>query len=119
MPTFTELRVWDLAYKLSLAVYRVTQSFPKHELYGLTSQMRRSAVSVGANIAEGQKRQTRRDFASFITIAEGSLAELQHYLMLAHDLEFIDNETYDTLCSQSGEVEKMLVGLQKSLRKHV
>ena len=69
MPTFTDLRVWDLAYKLSLAVYRVTKSFPKDELYGLTSQMRRSAVSVGANIAEGQKRHTRKDFANFVTMS--------------------------------------------------
>jgi four helix bundle protein len=116
MPTFGDLRVWDLAYKMSLAVYRVTRSFPKEELYGLTSQMRRSAVSVGANIAEGQKRRTRKDVANFVTISEGSLAELQHYLMLARDLDLIDDDTYGNLCGQSNEVEKMLVGLQRSLR---
>ena len=116
MPTFTDLRVWDLAYKLSLAVYKATKAFPKEEIYGLTSQMRRSAVSVGANIAEGQKRRTRKDFANFVTTAEGSLAELQHYFMLARDLSLIDQQTYSDLWAQSCEVEKMLCGLQRSLR---
>ncbi|MEN6544762.1 MAG: four helix bundle protein [Armatimonadia bacterium] len=115
MPTFTELRVWREAYNLSLSVFRATEAFPKSQLYCLTSQMQRAAISVGANIAEGQKRHTRKDFSNFLSMAEGSLAEVQHYLMLSHDLEFLNDSSYEALMSQSEQVEKMLFALQRSL----
>jgi four helix bundle protein len=78
--------------------------------------MRRAAVSVGANIAEGQRRKTKKDFSNFLVIAEGSLAEVQHYLLLARDLEFIDEAKFNELNAQAAVVEKMLVGLQRSMR---
>ena len=116
MPTFEGLRVWQEAYKLSLMAYRATGKFPAAERYGLTAQMRRAAVSVGANIAEGQRRKTKKDFSNFLVIAEGSLAEVQHYLLLARDLEFIDEGKFRELHEQAGVVEKMLVGLERSLK---
>jgi four helix bundle protein len=115
MPTFTGLRVWKEAYELSLQVYRQTADFPPDERYGLTSQMRRAAVSVGANVAEGQKRRTRKDFRSFVTVAEGSLAELQHYLLLGHDLGYLSQASFEALCEQAATVERMLVGLSRTL----
>ena len=117
MPLFCELRVWKAAYKLSLIVYKATAGFPKSETYGLTSQIRRAVVSVGANIAEGQRRRTSKDFGNFLAVAEGSLAELQHCLMLAKDLSFLDEDNYQSIAKEADSVEKMLVRLQQSLKK--
>lgn len=119
MPTFTRLRVWKLAYQMSLDVYRATKEYPKHELYGLISQMRRAAVGVGANIAEGQKHRTRRDFSRFITDAEGSVAELQHYLILSRQLGYLSPEDHHLLTQQTGDLERMLFGLQRNLRSRL
>lgn len=103
---FEDLVVWQKSHQLTLRVYRLTSSFPKHELYGLSSQMRRSAVSVPANIAEGFKKRGRPDKARVYNIAQASLEELRYYFILARDLEYLPaaDETAETL----EEVARML-----------
>ena len=86
---FQDLIVWQEAHQLALTVYKLTARLPKHELYGLTSQMRRSAVSIPANIAEGFKKRGRADKARLMNVAEGSLEELRYYFILAIDLEYL------------------------------
>ena len=85
---FKQLIVWQKAYAFALGIYKTTQTFPKNELYGLVSQMRRSAISVSANIAEGYERQHRKEYLQFLTIARGSLGELESYLLFSKDLKF-------------------------------
>ena len=87
---FQELIVWQKAHELVLEIYRLTRKFPKEETYGLISQLRRSAVSVPANIAEGFKKKGKNDKARFMNIAQGSLEETRYYLLLATDLNFVD-----------------------------
>lgn len=94
--TFEDLVVWQKSHAVTLTVYRTTADFPKHELYGLTAQMRRAAVSVAANIAEGFKRRSRTDKARVMNIAQGSLEELRYYFILARDLEYGSNPTLRT-----------------------
>ena len=113
--SFRELRVWNKAMDLATLIYSVTAAFPKSEIYGLTSQMRRAAVSIASNIAEGSVRGTRKDFKQFVTIARGSNSELQTQLELARRLEF-------GIASQVAEAEEltnavgqMLSGLSKYL----
>ena len=86
---FQDLVVWQKSHQLTLRVYRLTAAFPKHELYGLTSQMRRAAVSVPANIAEGFKKRGRPDKARVMNIAQSSLEELRYYFILSRDLEYL------------------------------
>ena len=88
--TFEDVQVWQKAHALVLAVYRFTERFPRHELFGLVSQLRRAAVSVPANIAEGFKKRGRSDKARFYNIAQGSLEECRYYLILARDLSYGD-----------------------------
>jgi four helix bundle protein len=88
--SFQDLVLWQRAHAFVLAVYVATRSFPKEELYGLTSQFRRSAVSIPANIAEGFRKQSQADKARFLNTAEGSLEESRYYLILAHDLTYMD-----------------------------
>jgi four helix bundle protein len=92
MRDFRELKVWRKAHELTLDVYRVTRAFPKEETYGLTSQIRRAAASVGANIAEGSGKNSRSDFARYLQIAIGSASELEYHLLLAKDLCYVDAE---------------------------
>jgi four helix bundle protein len=102
---FEDLIVWQKAHQFVLAVYRFTESFPKSELYGLTSQLRRAAVSIPANIAEGFKKKGRADKARFMNIAQGSLEESRYYLILSRDLGYGDSSG---LNSQLEEVNKLL-----------
>jgi four helix bundle protein len=90
---FEDLIVWQKSHQLTLRVYRVTQSFPKHEIYGLAAQMRKAAVSVPANIAEGFSKRGKSDKARFMNIAQGSLEELRYYTILARDLEYTRPES--------------------------
>jgi four helix bundle protein len=85
---FKELKVWHKAYDLALAVYEASRGFPREEIYGLTSQLRRAAVSVGANIAEGCGRRSDGELIRFLQIARGSASEIEHHLLLARDLKF-------------------------------
>ena len=115
MRDFREIKVWAKAHTLTLALYRLTRQFPRDELYGLTSQIRRSAASIGANIAEGSGRRTRCDFARFLQVALSSASELQHHLLLAADLEFIARADYEYMDRMTAEVKRMLTGFIRKL----
>jgi four helix bundle protein len=106
---FEDLAVWRRAHELTLEVYRRTSEFPRDEKFGITSQMRRAAVSVPANIAEGFKKRGNKDKANFYNIAQGSLEELRYYFILAHDLGYID-EPAAQMCAFD-EIGRMLHAL--------
>jgi four helix bundle protein len=110
--TFEDLLVWCKAHEFVLGIYDVTASFPKSELFGLTSQMRRAAVSVPANIAEGFKKRGKQDKARFLNIAQGSLEECRYYLILARDLRYA--ETTD-LSESLSEVSRLLEGYRAAI----
>jgi len=116
MTDFKQLKVWEKAHELTLEIYRVTATFPKHELYGLVSQMRRCAVSIGSNIAEGRGRDGDPDFQRFLGIAIGSAAELEYQLLLSRDLGFLSAQQYSPVCSSLAEVGRMLVALREKVR---
>ena len=108
MEDFKDLRVWAKAHELTLCVYRKTRCFPKEEMYGLTSQMRRSAASVGANIAEGCGRRSDGEMRRFLQIARGSANELEYHLLLAKDLQFLQAGDFADLEARTLEVQRML-----------
>lgn len=112
---YGDLIVWQKAMDLTTAVYRVTSGFPDVERFGLTNQIRRAAVSVPSNIAEGQGRGTTRDFLHFLYIARGSLQEVETQLLLAHRLGFLTVEQQASLVSLTSEVSRILGGLIRSL----
>jgi four helix bundle protein len=99
--TFRDLVTWQRAHQLTLSVYQMTAGFPKHEMFGLTSQLRRAAVSVAANIAEGFKRRGRADKVRFLNIAQASLEECRYYLILTQDLGYGDTEAPMALLEES------------------
>lgn len=111
MKDFRQLAVWEKAHQLTLAVYQATGTFPKDELYGLTSQIRRASASIPANIAEGCGRNGDGELARFLSIAMGSASELDYHLLLAHDLNLIDSAIYQQLNQQLIEVKRMLNAL--------
>ena len=117
MQRFTELKVWERSHALVLAVYRLSSGFPGTERHGLTDQIRRAAVSVPSNIAEGAKRSTRRDYAHFLNIAEGSLAETQYLLMLARDLGLAAAQDVEPHLAEAEEVLRMLAVLRRKVEK--
>ena len=94
MKDFRQLKVWEKSHQLALAIYKATKEFPKEELYGLTSQIRRSSMSIPTNIAEGCGRNTDADFARFLQMAMGSASETEYQLILARDLEFLPKDSY-------------------------
>ncbi len=110
--SFKDLIVWQKAHQLVLETYKIVESFPKEELYGLTSQLKRAIVSVPANIAEGFRRQGKNDKIRFYNIAEASLNESQYYFIFVNDLEFANT---NGLLIKAEEVSKLLVGLIKSV----
>ena len=114
MRDFRQLRVWSEAHRLVLAIYQVTASYPKQELYGLTSQMRRSAASIAANIAEGCGRAGSRDLHRFLSTAMGSATELEYFLLLSRDLELVVKE-YKELDEQTRLVQRMLGSLVRKV----
>ncbi|HVZ83708.1 MAG TPA: four helix bundle protein [Terracidiphilus sp.] len=114
--SFRELIVWQRAIELSTVTYRLTQSFPREELYGLTSQIRRAAVSIPSNIAEGQGRLGTGEFRQFLGIARGSNFELQTHLEIARNLNFGDKKLIDETESLSHEVGKMIFAILKTLK---
>ena len=111
---FTDLIVWQKAHAFVLAVYRLSASFPKSEIYGLTSQLRRAAISITANIAEGFKKRSSAEKARFMNIAQGSLEECRYYLILTQDLGYAKTEQ---LQMQLDEVSKLLAGYANAIRK--
>lgn len=116
MKDFKKLKVWQKAHNLTLLVYKITRKFPKEELYGLTSQIRRAASSIPANIAEGSGRGGDADFARFLQIAMGSASELEYRLLLAHDLNMIERHTFEIFTDNTTEVKQMLTSLIKKLK---
>jgi four helix bundle protein len=111
MKDFKELKVWEKAHALTLLVYAETRAFPKEELYGLTSQLRRAAASVGANIVEGCGRRSDGEFTRFLQISRGSAAELEYHLLLARDLDLLNETKWRKLDSMVVEIERMLTAL--------
>lgn len=116
---FRDLRAWQKAMDLVENVYRETHEWPKMELYGLTSQVRRAVVSVPANIAEGQGRRGVREYLHHLSIAMGSLYEVETHLMIAHRLEYPRMEPCNALIAQVSEVARLLHGLTRSLNEAV
>lgn len=111
---FTDLIVWQKAHQLTLSSYKMTSTFPKEELFGLTSQARRAAVSIPANIAEGFKKKGKADKLRFLNIAEGSLEELKYYLILSRDLNYYQT---DEIFKQAEEVGKLIYSYSQSIEK--
>jgi four helix bundle protein len=116
MRDFRKLKVWQKAHQLTLAVYRVTRGFPKEELYGLTSQTRRSCASIPSNMAEGCGRHGNNEFVRFLDIASGSASELDYHLLLARDLQLLTQPQYRELASKTTEVKQMLTSLIQKVR---
>jgi four helix bundle protein len=117
MESYKELIAYQKGYKLALEIYTATQKYPKEEIYGLTSQMRRSAVSIPCNIAEGYRRGHRKEYIQFLHMAHGSCGELETLLSLSHDLAFIEGVVFEDLYRLQEEVSKLLKGLIVSLSK--
>jgi four helix bundle protein len=116
MQSFRNLKVWEKAHLLTLNVYKASRVFPREELYGLTSQMRRSSASIGANIAEGCCRKGDTELGRFLQIAMGSASELEYQLLLARDLEMIKSLDFQRLSGEVIEIKKMLAALIHKLR---
>ena len=117
MGDFRKLEVWQIAHKVACEVYRETVNFPKTEAYGLTSQLRRSAASIPANIAEGCGRRGDLEFGRFVRISLGSATELQYHLLLSHDVGFLASSPFESLSAQVLRVQGMLAGLNRALKK--
>jgi four helix bundle protein len=115
MKDFKELKVWGKAHHLTLEIYKATQRFPKDELYGLTSQIRRSCISIPANIAEGCGRSGDPELARFLNIAMGSASELEYHILLARDLKLLEDQTHHSLASDVTEIKRMLASFIKKL----
>jgi four helix bundle protein len=116
--SFEDLIVWQKAHQFVLKVYSVSTLFPKSELYGLTSQYRRAAVSIAANIAEGYKRIGTKDKLRFMNIAQASLEECRYYILLAKDLKYTTNEDSQCLRSKIEEVSKILFSYVKVMKQN-
>jgi four helix bundle protein len=116
MRDFRELTVWGKAHQLTLDLYPITAGFPRVELYGIGSQMRRAAASIGANIAEGAMKSSKPEFARYLEIALGSAGELEYHLLLSKDLGFLNAPQYLEMSERVREVKRMLTGLIQHLR---
>ena len=113
--TFKDLVVWQKAHELTLGIYKVTHGFPSEEKFGLISQLRRSTSSIPANIVEGYKKNSRKEFLHFLNTAETSLEETKYHLLLSKDLGYLSEELYNSLMIISNDIGRMLTNLQKSL----
>jgi four helix bundle protein len=110
-----KLIVWQKSHELVLKIYDITKDFPRDEMFGLTSQIRRAAVSIPSNIVEGKARGSNKEYKRFLLMARGSLEEVKYQLLLAKDLKYIDDKKYDGIIKVAYEVGKMLNGLIKKL----
>jgi four helix bundle protein len=116
MKDFRELKVWEKGHHLALEIYDVTKNFPREEVYGLTSQMRRSSVSIPTNISEGCGRNRDTELNRFFEIAMGSASELEYLSLLARDLRFLDKEECSTLMNEITEIKRMLASFIRKLK---
>jgi four helix bundle protein len=114
--SFKDLKVWQKGHELTLSVYRATRSFPKDEMYGMTSQLRRAAASVPANIAEGCVRGSAAEFRHFLQVALGSASELEYHVLLSHELGYLDEPQYEALNSHATELKRMLTSFIQKLK---
>jgi four helix bundle protein len=112
---FRELKVWEKGHKITLTAYRMTSGFPNHELFGLTSQIRRCSASIPANIAEGCGRIGNAEFHRFLQIACGSVNELEYHFLLAKDLEYVSQADYDAIRKEVLDLKRMLVALTRKV----
>ncbi len=119
LKSYRDLEVWQKSMDLVVVCYQITKEFPKNEIYGLSSQLQRAAVSIPSNIAEGRHRQHSKEFLQHLSIAYGSLAELETHIQIAERLHYInDNQTKQVL-DRTAEIGRMLNGLRKSIEKKI
>ena len=116
MQSFRSLRVWEKSHRLTLDIYASSKCFPREEIYGLTSQMRRASSSIGMNTAEGCCRKGNIELARFLQMALGSASELEYQLLLAHDLQYLKNLEFERLTAQAIEVKRMLSSLMLKVK---
>ena len=116
MQDFRKLKVWAKAHELVLATYKESRPFPATERFGLTAQMRRSAISIAGNIAEGCGKSTKKDFVRYLYISMGSSKELDYYLLLARDLEMLTPKAHAALSDEANDVQRMLLALIRKIR---
>ena len=117
--SFTDLDAWKEGHKLVLMIYKLTQTFPKEEMFGLTNQMRRCAVSITSNIAEGFTRESYKEKVQFYSISRGSVTELQNQLLIARDIKYIVQKKFPRVANQSIKTHKILNGLIKKSKFHI
>lgn len=114
---FEKLKVWEKSHQFALLVYKITKKFPKEEIYGLTSQLRRAVFSVPTNIVEGNERKSRKEYIQFLFIAKGSLAETKYLFIVSRDLEYINFSLFNSLYEEINNIGKLLNGLINYLNK--
>ena len=117
--SFTDLNAWKEGHKLVLAIYNITKKFPDNEKFGLVSQMRRCAVSITSNVAEGFSRRGNKEKIQFYCIASGSITELQNQLLISRDIKILDNKKFQETANQTVVVQKIINGLIKSTKNFV
>ncbi len=116
---YRKIKAWQMADDLTVEVYGITRSFPKEEIYGLTSQLRRAISSVPANIVEGATRLHGKEYVQFLNIAKGSLAEADYFLHLAHRLDYMTEEQYSAISAKADELGAVLFGLMQTVKSQV
>ncbi len=117
--SYRDLEVWQKAMDLVVMCYHMTKKFPKNEIYGLASQLQRSVVSVPANIAEGRQRQYSKEFLQHLSVAYGSLAEVETHIQIAGRLKYVGKDQIDKTLNRTAEIGRMLNGLRRSIQKKV
>ena len=117
MQHFDKLRVWQRSHKMVLTLYKATRAYPSEERFGLTSQLRRAALSVPTNIAEGSRKAAPKDYARFLNIAEGSLGETEYLVLLSRDLNYLPSESAASLLAEIKELASMLHSLRKTVQR--
>ena len=116
MKTHRDLKVWSDSIKFVTKLYEITNDYPKNELYGITSQIRRAAISIPSNIAEGAARNSKKEFNNFLSIALGSASELETQLIISKNLNYLKKEIAESLIIELNSIQKMIHGLMKSLK---
>ena len=116
MRDFHKLMIWQRSHSLTLEIYKISKTFPKSEIFGLTSQIRRAVSSIPTNIAEGCGRNSNKEFAHFLQIAIGSATEVEYQLLLAHDINYINDDDYQILTDETVAVRKMIIKYQSELK---